>query len=142
MKTFIPKEDEIVRKWYVMDAEGAILGRLAVKIADVLRGKNKPTYTPHLDTGDFIVVVNAEKVVLTGAKEEKKIYQDYSGHMGGLKEQKASVVREKNPERLIKDAVRGMLPKGRLGRSIFGKLKVCVGSEHPHKAQKCEPLEF
>jgi large subunit ribosomal protein L13 len=142
MKTFIPKENEIVRKWYVVDADGAVLGHLAVKIANILRGRHKPTYTPHLDTGDFVVVINAEKVVLTGRKDEQKTYQDYSGWMGGLKEQPVAAVRAKNPERMIEDAVWGMMAKGRLGRTMYTKLKVYAGKEHPHKAQKCEKLEL
>lgn len=142
MKTFIPKVDEIQRNWRVVDADGKTLGRLAVKIADALRGKDKPTYTPHLDCGDFIVVVNAEKVALSGKKETDKVYVNFSGHMGGLKEQPACVVREKNPTRLITDAVRNMVPKGRLGRSMLTKLKVYAGPEHPHEAQKPVPAEF
>jgi large subunit ribosomal protein L13 len=140
MKTFLPKVDEIERKWWLVDAEDQVLGRMAVRIADVLRGKHKPTFTTHLDCGDFVVVVNADKVRLTGNKESQKIYQDYSGHMGGLKEQTAAVVRSKNPERLVRDAVWGMMPKGRLGRAQFGKLKVYAGPDHPHQAQKVEPL--
>lgn len=142
MKTFLPKENEIVRNWRVVDAENLVLGRLAVKIANALRGKDKPTYTPHLDTGDFIVVINAEKVLLTGKKDEKKTYQDYSGHMGGLKIQNAATVRAKNPARLIEDAVWGMMPKGRLGRAMMRKLKVYAGAEHPHGSQKCEKWEI
>ena len=115
---------------------------MAVKIADILRGKHKPTFTTHLDCGDFVVVVNAAKVRLTGNKEAQKIYQDYSGYMGGLKEQTAAVVRQKNPERLVRDAVWGMMPKGRLGRAQFGKLKVYAGPDHPHEAQKVEPLSL
>jgi large subunit ribosomal protein L13 len=142
MKTFLPKVDEIERKWYVIDAEDQVLGRLAVKIANILRGKHKPEYTPHLDCGDYIVVINAEKVVLTGRKNENKEYQDYSGYIGGLKRQTAATVREKNPTRLINDAVWGMLPKGILGRSQFRKLKVYAGAgpEHQFKSQKAEVL--
>ncbi len=136
MKSYLPKVNEIEREWRVVDADGAVLGRLAVKIANALRGKDKATFTPHLDCGDFIVVVNAEKVLLTGRKEEGKIYQDYSGYMGGLKEQTAAEIRERNPERLIRDAVWGMMPKGRLGRQQITKLKIYTGSEHPHAAQK------
>ncbi|NOY81872.1 MAG: 50S ribosomal protein L13 [Kiritimatiellaeota bacterium] len=142
MKTYLPKETEIDRKWWVVDAEGQILGRLAVRIADILRGKNKPTYTPHLDCGDFVVVVNAAKVTLTGRKEERKIYQDYSGYMGGLKERPAAEIRAKDPCRLIRSAVRGMLPKGRLGRAQFRKLKVYADGAHRHEAQKPAPLEL
>ena len=140
MKTFLPKENEIIRNWYVIDATGQVLGRLAVQIANMLRGRHKPTYTPHLDCGDFIVVVNAEKVVLTGDKDTKKIYQNYSGYIGGLKEQTADVVRAKNPTRLIHDAVLGMMPKGRLARTQFGKLKIYAGPAHPHEAQKAVPF--
>lgn len=111
------------------------MGRLAVKIANILRGKNKVTFTPHVDTGDFVVVINAEKVKLTGRKDEQKIYQRYSGYRGGLKEIKASVVRERHPDRLIKLAVKGMLPKNNLGRKVFGRLKVYAGGGHPHTAQ-------
>lgn len=142
MKTYLPKENEITRNWRVVDAENLVLGRLAVKIADALRGKDKPTFTPHLDTGDFIVVINAEKVRLTGRKEEMKNYQDYSGHMGGLKIQNAATIRAKNPTRLIEDAVWGMMPKGRLGRAMMRKLKIYAGAEHPHGAQKCEKWEI
>jgi large subunit ribosomal protein L13 len=142
MKTFLPKVDEIERKWWLVDAEDLVLGRIAVKIADMLRGKHKPTYTTHLDCGDFIVVVNAAKVRLSGNKESQKIYQDYSGHMGGLKEQTAAMVRQKNPERLVRQAVWGMMPKGRLGSAQFRKLKVYAGPDHPHEAQKVEPLSL
>ncbi|MDD4539046.1 MAG: 50S ribosomal protein L13 [Lentisphaeria bacterium] len=138
MKTFLPKVDEIERKWYVVNAENQVLGRLAVQIANALRGKDKACFTPHLDCGDFIVVVNAEKVVMTGKKDTQKIYQDYSGYTDGLKRQTADVVRAKNPTRLIRDAVWGMMPKGRLGRAQFSKLKVYAGPEHPHAAQKVE----
>ena len=137
-KTYLPKVNEIERKWHVINAEGLVLGRLAVQIANILRGRNKAIYTPHLDTGDFVIVINAEKVVLTGRKDTRKIYQDYSGYMGGLREQTADVIRKKHPERLILDAVWGMMPKGRLARAQFSKLKVYAGPEHPHTAQKCE----
>lgn len=139
-KTYLPKVNEIERNWHVIDADGLVLGRLAVQIANILRGKNKAIFTPHLDCGDFVVVINAEKVVLTGRKSTDKIYQDYSGYIGGLKEQTADVVRAKNPERMILDAVWGMMPKGRLGRAQFKKLRVYAGSEHPHEAQKAQPL--
>ncbi len=142
MKTYLPKVDEIERGWWLADADGQVLGRMAVKIANILRGKHKPTYTPHLDTGDFVVVVNADKVLVTGNKEEKKIYQTYSGYMSGRKLQPLSEVRKRHPERLIKQAVWGMLPKGRLGRAQFRKLKVYAGPEHPHEAQKAENLEL
>ncbi|NLG13352.1 MAG: 50S ribosomal protein L13 [Lentisphaerae bacterium] len=139
-KTYLPKVNEIERNWHVIDADGLVLGRLAVQIANILRGKNKAIFTPHLDCGDFVVVINAEKVVLTGRKSTDKIYQDYSGYIGGLKEQTADVVRAKNPERMILDAVWGMMPKGRLGRAQFKKLRVYAGPEHPHEAQKAQPL--
>ena len=141
-KTYLPKVDEIEHKWYVIDANGLVLGRLAVQIANIIRGRHKATYTPHLDCGDFVVVINAEKVVLTGNKSNDKEYQDYTGYMSGLKRRKASVIRERHPERMILDAVWGMMPKGRLGRAQYGKLKVYAGAEHPHTAQKCEPLEI
>ncbi|NLF94824.1 MAG: 50S ribosomal protein L13 [Oligosphaeraceae bacterium] len=142
MKTYLPKVDEIERKWYIIDANGLVLGRLAVQIANMLRGKHKPIFTPHLDCGDYIVVVNADKVVLTGRKEELKEYQDYSGHIDGLKRYTAATVRAKNPTRLISDAVWGMMPKGRLGRAQFGKLKLFAGDgpEHKFVAQKAEVL--
>ena len=141
-KTYLPKVNEIERKWHVVNAEGQVLGRLAVQIANILRGRNKAIYTPHLDTGDFVIVINAEKVVLTGKKDTKKEDQDYSGYMGGLRIQKADVIRKKHPERMILDAVWGMMPKGRLGREQFKKLRVYAGPEHPHVAQKAEPLEI
>ena len=142
MKTFLPKPDEIERKWWVVDADGQVVGRLATRVADVLRGKHKPTYTPHLDCGDYVVVVNAAKVLLTGNKESQKIYEDYSGYPSGLKRQTASTVRKRHPERLVEQAVRGMIPGGRLGRAQFRKLKVYAGADHPHQAQKVEPLEL
>jgi large subunit ribosomal protein L13 len=142
MKTFLPKTDEIERKWWVVDADGQVVGRLATRIADILRGKHKPIYTPHLDCGDYVVVVNAAKVLLTGNKETQKIYEDYSGYPGGLKRQIASAVRKRHPERLVEQAVRGMMPRGRLGRDQFRKLKVYAGPEHPHQAQKAETLEL
>jgi large subunit ribosomal protein L13 len=142
MKSYLAKNNEIDRKHILVDADGVPLGRLAVKIADALRGKDKPTYTPHIDTGVFVVVVNAEKVKLTGKKETQKIYTDFSGYRGGLKEQTAETVRAKHPERLVKDAVWGMLPHGRLGRRIFRKLRVYAGNEHPHEAQTPEKINF
>ena len=142
MKTFLPKVDEIERKWYVVDATDQVLGRMAVQIANVLRGRNKACYTPHLDCGDFVIVINAEKVAMTGRKNTDKVYQDYSGYIDGLKRQTADVVRQKNPTRLVRDAVWGMMPKGRLGRSQYKKLKVYAGPEHPHAAQMAEPMEI
>lgn len=142
MKTFVAKREEVQRSWYVVDAAGVSLGRLAVRIADVLRGKNKPTYTPHVDTGDFVIVVNAGQVALSGRKEEQKMYWSYSGYPGGLKQTSAARVRARHPERLVEHAVRGMLPRTKLGRAIYRKLKVYAGPEHPHEAQKPEPLSM
>lgn len=142
MKTFMPNEADIKRDWLVVDATGKPAGRLAVVIADALRGRDKPTYTPHIDTGAFVVVVNAEKIALTGNKEEKKIYQDYSGYSSGLKETKAKDIREKNPERIIEQAVKGMLPTNRQSRQTLKRLKVYAGPNHPHAAQQCQPLEL
>lgn len=136
MKTYLAKKGEIERRTLLFDADGATLGRLAVKIADSLRGKDLPTYTPHVDTGAFVVVINAKKVVLTGKKDTDKTYTDFSGYRGGLKVQTADTIRENKPERLVKDAVWGMLPHGRLGRAQFAKLKVYAGSEHRHLAQQ------
>jgi large subunit ribosomal protein L13 len=140
MKTYLPKIDIDGRKWHVVDANGAILGRLAVLVADVLRGKNKPVYTPHLDAGDFVVVINAEKVRLTGKKETDKKFMSYSGWKGGEKYTSVAQVRARQPERLITHAVKGMLPKNRLGRVLLTKLKVVAGAEHAHAAQKPTPL--
>ncbi len=142
MKTFVPKEADIKHDWFVVDAEGKTTGRLAVVIANVLRGRNKPTYTPHIDTGAFIVVVNVEKIRLTGNKEEKKIYQDYSGYSSGRTETKAKDIRAKHPERILVQAVKGMLPTNRLSRQILTRLKVYAGPEHPHAAQQVQELEF
>lgn len=136
MKTYSAKPLEVERKWYLIDAEGEVLGRLATKIANILRGKTKPEYTPHVDTGDFVIVINAEKVVLTGKKETDKIYYHHTGFPGGLKSASVKEVREKAPERLIEKAVKGMLPHNTLGDQQFQKLKVYVGPEHPHAAQK------
>ncbi len=142
MKTFMPKEADIVREWFVVDATDKPAGRLAVVIADALRGRDKPTYTPHVDTGAFVIVVNAEKIKLTGNKEEKKIYQDFSGFNSGLKETKAKEIREKNPERIIEQAVKGMLPSNRQTRQTLKRLKVYAGPSHPHVAQQAKPLEL
>lgn len=142
MKTFVPKEADIKRVWYVVDATDKSAGRLAVAIADVLRGRTKPTYTPHVDTGDFVVVINAEKIKLTGNKEKQKIYQDYSGYSSGLTETPAKDIRERNPERIITQAVKGMLPTNRLNRQILKRLKVYAGAEHPHSAQQVQELDF
>ncbi len=142
MKTFVPKEADIVREWFVVDAAGKTTGRLAVVIANTLRGRNKPTYTPHVDVGAFVIVLNAEKIKLTGNKEEKKIYQDYSGYSSGRTETKAKDIRAKNPERIITQAVKGMLPVNRQSRQILTRLKVYAGAEHPHAAQQVKELEF
>ena len=136
MKTYLPKNDLSTRTWRVIDADGAILGRLAVKVADALRGKDTPTFTPHLDTGAFVVVINAEKVKLTGNKETAKEFMSYSGWKGGEKYRTVAQIREKHPERLIEHAVKGMIPKNRLGRQLLTKLKVYAGPTHPHAAQK------
>jgi large subunit ribosomal protein L13 len=142
MKTYVPKLDQITRQWWLVDATGMTLGRLATEVATRLHGKHKPTFTPFLDTGDHVVVVNAEKVVLTGRKLETKKYRRYSGYPGGLKEVTAGKMQQKYPERLIEFAVKGMLPKGPLGRKMFRKLKVYAGGEHPHRAQSPQPLEI
>lgn len=136
MKTYLPKVDLAARKWHVVDAEGKVLGRLAVEVANVLRGKNKPVYTPHLDAGDFVVVINAEKVVLTGRKETDKSFMSYSGWKGGERHRTVAEVRARHPERLIMHAVKGMIPKNRLGDRLLTKLKVYKGSAHPHGAQR------
>ena len=136
MKTYSAKPLEVERKWYLIDADGEILGRMATKIADILRGKNKPEYTPNVDTGDFVVVINAEKVVVTGNKETDKIYYHHTGFPGGLKSASVKELREKAPEKLIEKAVKGMLPHNTLGDEQFQKLKVYAGSQHPHAAQK------
>jgi large subunit ribosomal protein L13 len=141
MSTTFAKKKEIERSWYVIDAEGQVLGRLATQIARVLTGKHKPSYTPFLDTGDFVIVVNAEKILLTGNKETDKLYRRHTGHPGGIKQSRAEEVRAKHPERIVEQAVRGMLPKTRLGRAQFGKLKVYSGPKHPHEAQQPQPWE-
>ncbi len=140
MKTYVPKNVE--SKWYVVDAEGKTLGRLAAKIAHILRGKHKPDFTPNMATGDFVIVINAEKVRLTGKKLEDKIYTRYSGYQGGLKRIPAGEMLKRHPERVIEHAVKGMLPKNRLGRKLFKRLKVYAGPNHPHQAQKPEVLEL
>jgi large subunit ribosomal protein L13 len=144
MKTFLPKVNEIERKWWIIDADKQVLGRLAVRIAMILRGKNKPTFTPHLDCGDYVIVTNASKVVMTGRKSTDKEYQDFSGWVDGLKRTPADVMREKHPEEIIKRAVWGMMPHGRLGRAQFSKLKVFGGAmpEHNFAAQNAQPLEL
>ncbi len=142
MKTFMAKAEEVKRKWYVVDADGKPLGRLASEVASVLRGKNKPTYTPHVDTGDHVIVINAEKVVLTGNKLQNKLYRTVTGMPGGMKEYTYAYMMTKSPEKVIELAVKGMLPHNSLGRSMFTKLKVYKGAEHEHQAQKPEVLEI
>ena len=142
MSSFIAKPAEIERKWYVVDAEGKTLGRLASEVAMVLRGKNKPIYTPHVDCGDYVIVINAEKVVVTGKKRSNKIYKKHTGYPGGLREITFDKLQQKKPEEIIRHAVKGMLPDGKLGRQMFKKLKVYAGAEHPHTAQKPETLEI
>ncbi len=139
-RTFSPKPADITRSWYVIDADSVPLGRLSSEIAQILRGKGKPTYAPHVDGGDFVIVVNAEKVYVSGNKETDKIYYRHSGYPGGLRAESFEKIRATHPERLIESAVRGMLPKNRLGRQIFRKLKVHAGPDHPHAAQKPEPI--
>ena len=142
MRTYQATAQDRERDWYVVDAEGKTLGRLATQIADVLRGKRKPTYTPHVDVGDFVIVVNAGKVAVTGDKREKKLYWRHTGYPGGIRFQSLGTLLEKRPEEVIRRAVKGMLPRSRLGRQQLRKLKVYAGPEHPHAAQKPEPLEI
>ncbi len=142
MKTYVASTEDRDRQWVVVDAEGQTLGRLATRIADALRGKRKPTFTPHLDVGDFVVVVNAEKISVTGAKRTEKLYHRHSGYPGGLRTRTLTEMLEKRPEEVIRLAVKGMLPKNRLGRKQLTKLKVYAGPEHPHAAQKPQKLEI
>ena len=142
MKTYQAKKEEIDRKWYLINAEGKVLGRLSTEVARILKGKKKPTYTPHLDTGDFVVVVNAGKVTLTGKKLKDKIYYHHTGYPGGIKEMSAEKLLAKKPTEMIRIAVRGMLPKNSLGRQMLRKLKIYAGPGHPHEAQKPAPLEL
>ncbi len=142
MKTFMANKDTVERKWYVVDAKGQVLGRLATEVATVLRGKHKPTFTPHVDTGDYVIVINAKEVELTGNKWDQKKYYRHSRYPGSLKETTAKVMNQTHPERLIEFAVKGMLPKGRLGRQMYKKLYVYNGPEHPHQAQQPEVLEL
>ena len=139
-KTYLPPVDTIEQEWYVVDAAELPLGRLATEIARILRGKHKPTFTPHLDTGDFVIVVNAEKVMITGRKADQKLYRRHSGRPGGMKVETFRQLQARIPERIIETAVRGMLPKNSLGRKLFTKLKVYTGATHPHQAQKPQPL--
>jgi large subunit ribosomal protein L13 len=142
MKTYQASAKEITRRWYLVDAQGKVLGRLASEVANLLRGKGKPTFTPFLDGGDHVVVINAEKVRLTGKKIKQKTYYWHSGYPGGLKSATAEKMLSRHPERVVEHAVRGMLPRGKLGDSVFRKLKVCVGSHHPHGAQRPEALKL
>lgn len=142
MKTFVAKESDIERKWILVDAEGKVLGRLAVAIARILMGKHKPIYTPNIDCGDFVVAINAEKVRLTGKKMDTKEYKRYSGYPGGLHTTPIAKVLEKHPERVLREAVRRMLPKNKIGRQMYSKLKVYAGPTHRHEAQNPEPVEL
>ena len=142
MQTYMANPDKIERKWYVVDAEGCTLGRLASGIASVLRGKNKPQFTPHVDTGDYVIVINADKIKVTGKKMDQKIYYNHSDYVGGMKETTLKEMLAKKPEKVIELAVKGMLPKGPLGRSMYTKLFVYAGPEHKHEAQKPEVLTF
>ena len=142
MKTLVAKTEEVNRDWYLVDAENQVLGRIATTIANVLRGKNKPTYTPSVDTGDFVIVVNAAKIALTGNKLADKTYYSHSGYPGGIKSITAGKLLEKKPEELIRHAVKGMLPKNKLARHMLNKLKIYSGSEHPHKAQQPKALNI
>ena len=142
MKTYMANPDKIERKWYVVDAEGQTLGRLAAEVAKVLRGKNKPEFTPHIDTGDNVIVINAEKIKVTGKKLDQKIYYSHSDYVGGMKETTLREMMNKKPEKVIELAVKGMLPKGPLGRQMIKKLHVYAGAEHGHEAQKPEVLTF
>ncbi|SNB46493.1 50S ribosomal protein L13 [Geobacter sp. DSM 9736] len=142
MKTQVAKKTEVVRDWYLVDAENQVLGRIATEIANVLRGKNKATYTPSVDTGDFVIVVNAEKIALTGSKLSDKVYYSHSGFPGGIKSITAGKLLDKKPEELIRKAVKGMLPKNKLARHMLSKLKVYSGGAHPHKAQQPKALNI
>ena len=142
MKTFMAKAEDVQRKWYVVDAEGIVLGRLASQVASILRGKNKPIFTPHVDTGDYVIILNADKVVLTGNKLDQKVYYHHSGFPGGLKETVYRRLMNEKPEFAVKHAVVGMLPKGPLGRQMAKKLKIYTGTEHDHAAQQPEKLEL
>ena len=142
MKTYMANPDKIERKWYVVDAEGQTLGRLAAEVAKVLRGKNKPEFTPHIDTGDNVIVINAEKIKVTGKKLDQKVYYHHSDYVGGMKETTLREMMTKKPEQVIELAVKGMLPKGPLGRTMIKKLHVYAGAEHAHQAQKPEVLTF
>lgn len=141
-KTYLPPQESLERKWYVVDAENQRLGRLASEVAMILRGKNKPTFTPHMDTGDFVIIINAEKIEVTGKKRSQKLYRRHSGRPGGMKTETFAQLQSRVPERIVEQAVKGMLPKNTLGRQLFTKLKVYVGSDHPHQAQSPEVLNI
>ena len=142
MSTYLQKPAEVKEKWYLVDAEGKTLGRLATRIADTLRGKDKPEYTPHVDTGDYVVVVNAEKVAVTGKKMDEKMYRRHSGYPGGLRERSLRLELERRPTEVLRKAVKGMMPRNRLARAQLGKLKIYAGPEHPHEAQAPETMEL
>ena len=141
-KTSVPSPDSIDRQWFLVDAENQTLGRLATEVASVLRGKTKPNFTPHLDTGDFVIVVNAEKIKVTGKKSDQKLYRRHSGRPGGMKVETFNALQDRIPERIVEKAIKGMLPHTRLGRQLFTKLKVYKGSEHPHSAQEPQLLKL
>lgn len=140
MRTLSAKNTDVTKKWHVIDADGLVVGRLASRVAMILRGKDKPIFTPHVDTGDFVVIINADKVRFTGNKLEQKVYYRHSGYPGGIKMETAKDIMSTNPEKIIRSAVKGMLPKNKIGRRQLSKLKVYSGQEHPHKAQNPEPL--
>jgi large subunit ribosomal protein L13 len=142
MHTVSIRKEDVVHKWYVVDAENQVVGRLASEVAKILRGKHKPLYTPHVDTGDYVIIINADKVVLTGNKWAQKLYRWHTGYTGGYREVTAEKMRQRRPERIVEHAIRGMLPKTKLGRAMFRKLKVYAADTHPHTAQQPEPLVF
>ena len=142
MKTYLPKVNLQERKWHVIDADGAVLGRLAAQVANVLRGKNKPVFTPHLDAGDFVVVINADKIQVSGKKRDQKLYIHHTGYPGGFRQKTFRQLQAKHPERIVEKAVKGMLPHNRLGRQLYRKLKVYAGSQHPHQAQQPKALSL
>lgn len=142
MQTASMRKEDVVHKWYIVDAENQVLGRLASEVAKILRGKHKPFYTPHVDTGDYVIIINADKVVLTGNKWSQKLYHWHTGYPGGLRQTTAEKMRQRHPERVVEYAVRGMLPKTKLGRAMFRKMKVYATKTHPHAAQQPEPLVF
>ncbi len=141
-KTYLPTQTTIQKDWYVVDAEGQRLGRLATQVARILRGKDKPTYTPHLDTGDFVIIINADKIDVTGRKGSQKLYRRHSGRPGGMKVETFDQLQARIPERIVEQAIKGMLPKNRLGRQLFTRLKVYAGTEHPHQAQQPKVLDI